>query len=114
MIKGKNELEKFDNILARMKAIHVAKNHDYGNSFDKTLEKFGINIGLARINDKFERAYNLLNPKGDKDNAKVDESVEDTLIDLANYAVMTLSFIERSKHTDVEAKMDEIDFEDVK
>lgn len=109
-----NEMQKYSDILTRMRTIHAAKNHDYGNSFDKTLEKFGVNTGLARINDKFERAYNLLNPKDDNDKAKVDESIEDTLIDLANYAVMTLSFIERSKHTDVEAKMDEIDFEDVK
>ena len=69
--------------------VYLKKNKDYGNSFDKTLNEFGIVAGLIRLNDKMNRVKSIYN----KDVSVKDESLEDTLIDLANYAVMTLMWI---------------------
>lgn len=63
------------------------KNHDYGDSFRKSLEEFGLVAAVVRMSDKMERIKTL--SKGEK--AKVqDEKIRDTLMDLANYAIMTV------------------------
>lgn len=82
------------------KAIHEAKNADYGNSFDKSLDEFGIVASLVRMTDKLNRAKQLSHNE-----ARVDESMRDTLMDLANYAVMTVRWLDeemeqRSKDED--------------
>ena len=72
-----------------MNQLYERKNRDYGNSFDKTLNEFGVVAGLIRMNDKMNRIKSIYN----KDTNVKDESLEDTLIDLANYAVMTLKWL---------------------
>ena len=79
----------FSDITKDMTELYERKNKDYGNSFDKTLNEFGIVAGLIRLNDKMNRVKSIY----DKDVSVKDESLEDTLIDLANYAVMTLMWI---------------------
>lgn len=79
----------FSDITKDMIELYERKNKDYGNSFDKTLNEFGIVAGLIRLNDKMNRVKSIYN----KDVSVKDESLEDTLIDLANYAVMTLMWI---------------------
>ncbi|HEN8903920.1 TPA: nucleotide modification associated domain-containing protein [Streptococcus agalactiae] len=61
----------------------LAKNADYGNSFEKSLNDFGFIAGIVRISDKYNRLYNLIS--SDKN---VSESLSDTLNDMANYCVM--------------------------
>jgi len=66
--------------------LYKRKNTDYGDSFGKQFEEYGIVSSAIRIEDKFNRFKNLI-----KNEAKVkDETIEDTLLDLANYAIMTL------------------------
>lgn len=84
--------ELFKQITAKMAETYEKKNADYGNSFEETLNKWGINIALARMDDKLNRVNTLLN----KTAQVKDESVEDTLMDLATYAVMTLMFLQKS------------------
>lgn len=82
----------FKDILNKMYEIYEKKNADYGDSFSKTFEEFGLTASAIRINDKNERFKQLI-----KKEAQVkDESIEDTLLDLANYTVLTL--MEMSKH----------------
>ena len=69
--------------------LYERKNRDQGNSFDQTLDEFGVVAGLIRMNDKMNRIKSIYN----KDTNVKDESLEDTLIDLANYAVMTLKWL---------------------
>jgi len=66
------------------------KNHDYGNSFDKSLDEDGLLVAKIRIGDKINR-YNTL--KDSKAKVK-DESIYDTLLDLANYCIMTIMWID--------------------
>ncbi|MGM8137644.1 DUF1599 domain-containing protein [Enterococcus italicus] len=72
-----------------MARTYKAKNADYGNSFDKSLDEFGIVASLVRMTDKLNRAKQLSHKE-----ARVDESMRDTLMDLANYAVMTVLWME--------------------
>jgi len=85
------EKEKaFEEVLAEMLQTFLKKNHDYGNSFAKTFSEFGLVSAVVRMNDKMERLKSLL-----KAQAKVDESVRDTLMDLANYSVMTVMELDK-------------------
>ena len=81
----------FREITDYMYQIYEKKNADYGDSFSKTFEEFGLTSSAIRINDKTERFKKLI-----KQDAQVqDESIKDTLLDIANYAVLTL--VEMSK-----------------
>lgn len=83
--------------------IYIKKNSDYGDSFGKSFAKRGITSAMVRMEDKWNRLDNLtLNTN------KVmvtDESIMDTLIDLANYCIMTfmeLKGIEEKYTKDIE------------
>lgn len=84
--------EQFKQIVSEMIDTYEKKNADYGNSFEKTLNKWGVNIGLARIEDKFNRVTKLLTNSCQQVN---DESVEDTLKDLATYSIMLLMWLKK-------------------
>lgn len=79
----------FEQITTQMNQIYQAKNKDYGNSFNSTLDDFGLVAGVVRLFDKINRIKTLC--KGQK--AEVKESLEDTFLDLANYSVMCLMWI---------------------
>ena len=64
---------------------YKAKNADYGDSFALVRGKYP-NAILIRLNDKLNRLETLVN--GGKQH--VDESIDDTLLDLANYCIMEL------------------------
>lgn len=64
-------------------ALLIRKNADYGNSFEEQFNKRGLIGVLIRLEDKISRLDNLQN----KD-AQVNESIEDTLLDIAGYALL--------------------------
>jgi hypothetical protein len=68
----------------------IKKNKDYGNSFDKSLDQFGLIASAIRMSDKLSRFVTLINNKAEVN----DESIIDTLLDLSNYATMTVAYIE--------------------
>lgn len=84
----------FKDITDQMVELYIKKNQDYGNSFDETLDEFGLVAGIIRMNDKIKRIKQLY--KSGEINVK-EEKVEDTLIDLANYAVMTLNWLKKDE-----------------
>ncbi|PNL90854.1 DUF1599 domain-containing protein [Aerococcus viridans] len=77
---------EFNNIITEMSELYSAKNHDYGDAFGQTFAELGIISAITRISDKTNRLKSLAT----KDQRVDDERIEDTLMDLANYAVMTL------------------------
>ena len=86
-----NKVQKHKNICEDLTEIYENKNADYGDSYARLREEFPDSI-LIRIYDKYSRLKRLMNNE-----AQVkDESIEDTLKDLANYCIMEL--IERSKN----------------
>ena len=82
-----NVEEDYYSVVGRMKDIYASKNADYGNSFEMTLDKYGIIGAIIRMQDKMNRIDGYYwKPDDEK---KVDESLIDTLEDLGNYAIMT-------------------------
>lgn len=69
----------------------VDKNHDYGGSFEESLNEFGTVAGVIRIGDKYNRLRTLTRMDA---GGRVSESLTDTLLDMANYAVMTAVWIQ--------------------
>lgn len=67
--------------------LYERKNHDYGDSFHQTFVEEGMAMARIRLGDKFSR-FKTLTLKGSQQ--VQDESVRDTLLDLANYAIMTV------------------------
>lgn len=89
--KLSDSVEKFMDITTNMAKTYAAKNHDYGNSFEQSLDKFGLLAAVVRMGDKMNRIESL-----SKKEAEVkDESIKDTLLDLANYAIMTVMWLNR-------------------
>lgn len=80
---------RFKAITDEMADTYDRKNHDYGNSFDQSLDKYGLVAALVRMGDKLNRLDSLKDKGG-----KVNESITDTLTDLANYAIMTRMWLE--------------------
>ena len=84
-------VEKFTEITSNMAKTYAAKNHDYGNSFEQSLDKFGLVASVVRLGDKMNRIESLT-----KKEAQVkDESIKDTLLDMANYAIMTVMWMDK-------------------
>jgi hypothetical protein len=87
------EIETFKSITKEMSELYAKKNADYGNSFDKGMDTIGMAYGVGRMYDKMNRIINLT--KGHEAKVK-DEKLEDTVLDLANYSVMLLSYLKRN------------------
>lgn len=83
----------FKAITEQMLALYLLKNKNYGDSYHKTYEDYGMIMPCIRLEDKLQRLKSLVK-QGDKANVD-DESIRDTLIDLANYSVMTVMELDR-------------------
>lgn len=81
------------NVLNHMGDVFAIKNEKYGNSFEISLDKYGMIAALTRISDKFNRIENLIL---NNDIGTDDEAITDTLIDMANYCVMTAIYMKNS------------------
>lgn len=87
--------QAFNQIADQMKALYSKKNQDYGNSFASTWKRLGPISGLTRMSDKFNRLCNLMTSKVAP--SVEDESIEDTLVDLACYSIMSLIEMQNAK-----------------
>lgn len=81
-----DKLDRFIDLTLEMKNIYQNKNSDYGDSFGETYEKLGLISAVTRISDKTNRLQSLCI----NDQKVKDENIRDTLMDLANYAVMSV------------------------
>ena len=80
-------VEKHRVVIEELNKIYAIKNKNYGDSFAESIRKYGQIASLTRISDKFQRMEQLILSKDiDCD----DESLEDTLMDMANYCIMTV------------------------
>ena len=73
-------------IINNIHTMYKDKNEDYGDSFDKSLDKFGLLSSLIRLTDKMNRFEQLI----EGESKVTSESIDDTLLDMANYAIMTV------------------------
>lgn len=82
-------------ICKEINELYAKKNHDYGDSFHQTFVEEGMAMARIRLGDKFNR-FKTLSRNGEQQ--VNDESIRDTLIDLANYAIMTVLEMEVAEH----------------
>lgn len=81
-----NNVEKHKEICNYLNNLYAKKNHDYGDSVHDTFLKYGLTSFLVRMEDKLNRARTL----SQKEALVNDEKIRDTLLDLANYAIISV------------------------
>ena len=91
------KVEHHARICKELNDLYERKNHDYGDSFHQTFAEEGMAMARIRLGDKFSRFKTLSRGGEQKVN---DESIRDTLIDLANYAIMTVLEMEVAENDD--------------
>lgn len=81
-----DKVKLHEEVCVELNKLYERKNKDYGDSFGKSYQEYGLVMSAIRLEDKLNRFKSLI-----KQAAEVkDESIEDTLIDLANYSIMTV------------------------
>ena len=92
-----NKVRHHDSSCEELNEIYARKNHDYGDSFGKGYAEYGMVMTVIRLEDKRNRLKSRLKSLIKAESLVKDESINDTLMDLANYAIMTV--IERERTT---------------
>lgn len=95
-MSDKNKIQVHSELCQILNGIYEKKNHDYGDSFAKLRNELP-NAILVRIYDKYSRLKTLLQGK---EQLVKDESIDDTLMDLANYCIMELVERKVNSHED--------------
>lgn len=81
------------------------KNRDYGNSYEEMINKYGQVALMIRFQDKFGRLESIV-LKGQEVEVS-DEKVEDTLMDIAGYAILELARLKKLKQEAMLEKLNE-------
>lgn len=90
----KTRVERFRQIAEDIAQLYEAKDRCYGDSFGATYDKLGIISAVTRISDKYNRLCNLVTMQ---ELDVLGESLEDTLKDMAAYAIMTLAKMQENR-----------------
>ena len=89
-------------LCGELNELYERKNHDYGDSFHLTYQKWGLPMEAIRLEDKLQRFETLIRAES----RVKDENIRDTLIDLANYAIMTVMELDRQMPEEYEREQD--------
>lgn len=89
-----NQFKKYTDKLAETL---LEKNQDYGDSFSRSVDKFGIIAAVVRLEDKLNRLENLT-ANGDKEKVK-DESLADTALDISGYGLLLYKYLKEHERT---------------
>lgn len=98
------KVQRHKELCKQLNKTYEAKNHDYGDSFGDTYKKLGLTSALVRISDKYNRLMSLGSGKKQRVN---DESIRDTLLDMANYCIMTVMELDREVYNKEKFKNEE-------
>jgi hypothetical protein len=83
-------VEQLTAVQNELRDLFARKNADYGDAF----AKYGPVGVIVRMEDKMQRIMSISNTGI---NLVPDESLRDTLLDLANYATMAIMLIDENK-----------------
>jgi len=86
---------KFEDITKELTELYKKKNKDYGNSFEQSLNQYGLLPTVLRLTEKTKRLETLYLNNGSS--SIKDENVDDTLKDIANYCIITLTWLKNKK-----------------
>lgn len=92
-----DNLQQHKQLLQQIHDTYVKKNHDYGDSFSRSFKKYGLVAAMVRMEDKWNRLDNMALGAEQK---VADETIRDTLLDLAGYCVMTTMELDREKENE--------------
>jgi len=84
------------NLLEELHNTYCIKNKKYGNSFKVSIDEWGFSALGIRVTDKYLRMKGLLQNSNLFEN-NADESLRDTLMDMANYCVMGVMSLDEEK-----------------
>ena len=93
------ELWSYEEVMQKLHDVYVKKNSDYGDSFSKSLDKYGEVAAMVRIEDKKNRLDSLFGKENDR--MVVNESLDDTIEDIANYFIMWRAWRQRQNVTKI-------------
>lgn len=85
---------RHENICKELNELYIRKNKDYGDSYHHSFIEEGMAMARIRLGDKLNRFKTLTKSEL---RMVTDESIRDTLIDLANYSIMTVMEIDRER-----------------
>ena len=94
------ELLSYEEVMQKLHDVYVRKNSDYGDSFSKSLNRYGEVAAMVRIEDKKNRLDSLFGKENDR--MVVNESLDDTIEDIANYFIMWRAWRQRQKTIETE------------
>lgn len=104
-----NYQEEHKKLCDLMHETYIKKNSDYGNSFSDLYDEYGSIISEIHIREKFNRFKQLRTNE-----SQVGESIEDTLMDMANYCLLTLLEMKKlNSYIDEEVIEENIELEEV-
>lgn len=92
MVNESNPFKDYTNHLAKTLQ---EKNNAYGDSFTKSVDKYGLSVIGVRLSDKYNRIEHLITHNELKEN---DESLEDTLLDMAGYSILGLKYLKEHEN----------------
>lgn len=101
-----DEAKRHQDLLDDIQATYLQKNAAYGDSFHKLYTDLGIISAVTQITHKYNRLVTLAKDKNNDINAG-DEPIMDTLLDMANYCIMTAMEIEREKEEQCQCDKEE-------
>lgn len=84
-----NKCEQISRIL-------IEKNKNYGNSFDEALNEYGAIVIPITLSHKFNRIKNLASKLG-RISLNGGESIQDTLMDLAGYCILSSVWLDEKE-----------------
>lgn len=85
--ENNNNFETLSGVLAQTL---IEKNHAYNNSYDDTVDTYGLTTIGVRLEDKYNRIKNLLLRKELGEN---DEKLIDSLLDNAGYSLLAINYL---------------------
>lgn len=83
----------YKDILDKLYETYKAKDQDYGSAFSEMFDELGIDYAYGKLREKMNRIKVLRN----KPNMVENEGLEDALIDMAGYAILTLVELKKRK-----------------
>lgn len=87
--------ERMEKICSEISTILAEKNEDYGDSFHQLFIQEGLAAPRIRLGDKYNRFCTLTRNKDGERKVK-NESIRDTLLDMAGYAILTIAELDQT------------------
>ena len=99
-----DNVKQHESLLRQIHDTYIKKNHDYGDSFSRSFKKYGLVAAMVRMEDKWNRLDNMASGAEQK---VADETIRDTLLDLAGYSIMTTMELDKQKNIENQKAFEE-------